>query len=157
MAPFFKQQLNPQMKLPKLNLLTFDVDLLHQQIFWDIFESTVHQQDISNFKCHKVQLLKNSLWGAASLAICEVSVTNDNYLMVIELLKEKFGISKQLLRNCILSYNIFLLPLNNIPKSNIPMKQLRRFKDSQSLRKKILVNRGLQHNRFYQSFQQMLL
>ena len=40
--------------------------------------------------------------------------------MATELLKEKFGISKQSLRNCILSYNIFLLPLNNIPKSNIP-------------------------------------
>ena len=83
-----EQQPNSWMKLLKLNLPTFDGNLLHWQEFWDIFDSVVHHQDISNVT--KFSYLKNSLRGAASSAICWVSVTNDNYLMVIKLLKEKF-------------------------------------------------------------------
>ena len=84
-----EQQSNPRMKLPKLNLLIFDGDLLHWQEFWDIFDSAVHQQDISNVT--KFSYLKNALRGEAVSAVCGISVTNNHYLMVIKLLKEKFG------------------------------------------------------------------
>ena len=40
-------QTNPRIKLPKLNLLTFNGNLLHWQEFWDIFDSAVNQQNIS--------------------------------------------------------------------------------------------------------------
>jgi len=75
--------------LPKLSLPTFDGNLLHWQEFWDIFDSTVNQQNISNVS--KFRYLKNSLRGAAASAVCGISVTIDNYLTVIEILKEKFG------------------------------------------------------------------
>ena len=67
----------------------FNGNLLHWQEFWDIFDSAVHQQDISNVT--KFSYLKNALRGEAVSAVCGISVTNDNYLMVIRLLKEKFG------------------------------------------------------------------
>jgi len=72
------------MKLPKLNLPTFDCNLLHWQEFWDIFDSAINQQNISNVS--KFSYLKNSLRGAAASAVCGFSVTNDNYLTVIHLL-----------------------------------------------------------------------
>ena len=43
-----QQDPNPQMKLPKLDLPTFNGNLLVWQEFWDIFNSTIHQQSLSN-------------------------------------------------------------------------------------------------------------
>jgi len=85
-----KQGPNPQMKLPKLDLPTFNGDLLSWQEYWDIFSSSIHQQaGISDVV--KFSYLKSSLRGAAASAISGISVTNDNYAIVIALLKEKFG------------------------------------------------------------------
>ena len=54
-----EQQPNLWMKLPKLNLPTFDGNLLLWQEFWDIFDCAVHQQNILNVT--KFSYLKNSL------------------------------------------------------------------------------------------------
>ena len=83
------QDANPQMKLPKLDLPTFNGNLLGWQEFWDIFDSTIHQQSILNVV--KFSYLKSSLRGAAASAVNEISVTDGNYSIVIALLKEKFG------------------------------------------------------------------
>jgi len=37
-----------KMKLPKLNLPNFDGDILRWQEFWDMYNSAVHEQDISD-------------------------------------------------------------------------------------------------------------
>jgi len=77
---------NYQMKLSKLHLPTFNGDLLNWQ---DIFNSIIHQQSISNIM--KFSYLKSSLRGVATSSISGISVTNDNYLTVVALLKVKFG------------------------------------------------------------------
>ena len=48
--------------------------------------SSIHEQEIPN-----VTTFKSSLRGIAATAIYGISITNDNYNMAIELLKEKFG------------------------------------------------------------------
>jgi len=47
------------------------------------------QLSISNV--FKFSCLKNSLRGAAASIVCGFLVTNDNYLTVLQLLKEKYG------------------------------------------------------------------
>jgi len=49
------------MKLPKLNLPTFDGDILRWQEFWDMYNSAVHKQDILDVT--KFNYLKTSLRG----------------------------------------------------------------------------------------------
>jgi len=57
--------------------------------FWDIFTTSAHEQDIPNFT--KFRYLKSSLCAAAAFAISGISVTNDNYKLAIDILKDKFG------------------------------------------------------------------
>ena len=51
--------------------------------------SSVHEQEVPNVT--KFSYLKGSLRGAAAAVIGGISITNDNYDIVIEMLKEKFG------------------------------------------------------------------
>ena len=51
--------------------------------------SAVHEQYIPNVT--KFSYLKGSLRSSAATAICEISVTNDNYPVAIHILQEKFG------------------------------------------------------------------
>ena len=77
------------------------------QEFWDIFNSTIHQQNLSNVV--KFSCLKNSLRGAAASAVSGISITNDYYLIVVALLKEKFGKKETIVEA--------LYPLVDCPKS----------------------------------------
>ena len=84
-----RDMVNPQIKLPKLNLPSFDGNILNWQEFWDIFKSTIHEQDLPNVT--KVSYLKGVLRGAAATAVGGISVTNENYDTAIRLLTDKFG------------------------------------------------------------------
>ena len=75
--------------LPKLHLPIFEGSVLRWPEFWDIFDASVHQQNIP--KVSKFSYLKGALRGAASVAISGISVTEDNYDTAVTLLKEKFG------------------------------------------------------------------
>ena len=77
------------MKLPKLNLPTFDSNILQWREFWDLFNSAIHEQEISNVT--KFNYLKSSLHSAAATAICGIKVTNDNYPVALQILQDKFG------------------------------------------------------------------
>ena len=85
---FTARKVTSQIRLPKLNLSTFDGNILCWQEFWDIFKSSFHEQeipDVTNFSN-----LKGSLHGIAANAIHGISFTSDNYHTTIELLKERF-------------------------------------------------------------------
>ena len=77
-------------RLPKLNLPMFDGDVQTWQTFWDSFESTVHQNwnltDVQKFS-----YLKNQLVGEAACTIDGFALTNINYAIAIDLLKERYG------------------------------------------------------------------
>ena len=75
--------------LPKLHLPTYDGSVLKWPEFWDIFEASVHRQNIP--KVSKFSYLKGALRGSAYVAISGISVTEDNYDVVVALLKDKFG------------------------------------------------------------------
>ena len=85
-----RNKVTSQIKLPKINLPVFDGNVLCWQEFWDVFSSSsVHEQEVPNVT--KFSYLKGSLCGAAAAVIGDISIINDNYDIVTELLKEKFG------------------------------------------------------------------
>ena len=79
-----------KINLPKLQLPTFDGNIRNWQEFWDAFKSSIDEQtnlpDVSKFS-----YLKSILRGSALSAITVISITGDNYSLVVKLLKERFG------------------------------------------------------------------
>ena len=84
-----RNKVTSQLKLPKINLPVFDGNILYWQEFWDVVNSSVHEQEVPNVT--KFVYLKGSLHGTAAAVIGSISITSDNYDIDIELLKEKFG------------------------------------------------------------------
>ena len=88
-----KQKLPPSataVKLPKLDIITFNGNKLQWVEFWDSFESAVHENDklspIDSFN-----YLKGRLAGEARNAEAGLSLSNENYNAAIGILKERFG------------------------------------------------------------------
>ena len=76
-------------KLPELEIPTFDGDILQWREIWDFFHVTVdqnlHLSDVEKF-CY----LKDRLIGEAKHAISGISISQENYSVVKTLLKERF-------------------------------------------------------------------
>ena len=86
-----------KVKLPKIELKTFDGNILNWQQFWDQFESSVHtQRGLS--RVDKFSYLKSLLSSSAEECIAGLALTQANYDEAVELLQERFG-NKQLLIN----------------------------------------------------------
>ena len=77
-------------KLPKLELCSFNGDKLKWVEFWQSFESSVHKNDslsdIENFN-----YLRNKLTGDAKSAITGLSLSNENYSVALKILTDRFG------------------------------------------------------------------
>ncbi|GFW44506.1 integrase catalytic domain-containing protein [Trichonephila clavipes] len=79
-------------KLPKLNIHTFQGDCSQFLDFWNSFEVAIHNND-SLTKVEKFTYLKTYLEGIALNAVLGFSLTDQNYDASIKLLKERFGLS----------------------------------------------------------------
>ena len=104
-------------KLPKLDLIKFDGNILHWQEFSDSFNSAIHQ----NKSLHPVDKLNYSraqLVGDAYEAIAGLSMTNANYDIAIEILEQRFG-NKQII------INSHYRELMNLQAANVETSSLR--------------------------------
>ena len=101
--------------LPKLHLPTYDGSVLKWPEFWDIFEASVHRQNIP--KVSKFSYLKGALRGSAYVAISGISVTEDNYDVVVALLKDKFGSKESIIET--LYARLYHLPTSSGKFSDI--------------------------------------
>ena len=110
-----------KVNLPKLQLPIFDGDVQKWQEFWDIFDSSVHQQNLT--KVSKFSYLKAVLKGTAALAVSGIPVNNDNYDTAITLLQEKFG-RKEIIIQCLYS------KLHNLPKCGNKFLDIQRMGES---------------------------
>ena len=87
-------------KLPKIKLPQFDGNILNWTTFWDRFNSSVHSQPSLN-PVDKFSYLKGLLTPEANECITGLSLTDDNYIEAVTLLKERYG-NKQVLINAIM-------------------------------------------------------
>ena len=79
-----------KLRLPKLELKSFDGNMMNWMEFWDSFERNIH---LNSSLCDgdKLSYLKASLKGTASHAIAGLRTTGDNYAPAVDILKEKCG------------------------------------------------------------------
>ena len=78
-----------KVNLPKMQLPCFDGNIQQWTEFWEMFSTSVDQQNLP--KVSKFTYLKGVLRGAAAAAISGIAITNENYDLAVTLLKERFG------------------------------------------------------------------
>lgn len=84
-------------KLPKLEIPTFDGNILKFSEFWDTFLATVHtNQKLANIE--KFTYLRSKLSKNVLEVIAGLSLTNENYSAAIELLLERFGNKNKIIK-----------------------------------------------------------
>ena len=97
-------QSNKNVKLPTINLKTFDGNPLNWQGFWDLFKSSIHDRsDIDD--ATKFYYLRSQLKGDAGLFLENFDHTKEDYQEALELLKSTFGKKKTIIQtriHCIL-------------------------------------------------------
>ena len=76
-------------KPPKLDIAPFKGEVLKWQEFWDAFEASVDKADYA--PVDKFNYLKSKLRGEALEVIAGYQLSNDNYKVVVDVLKKKFG------------------------------------------------------------------
>ena len=109
-----KQQHRSEVKLPELEIPTFDGDKLKWTEFWDFFQVTIDQNyHLSNIE--KFIYLKNRLTGDAKIALAGILISNNNYQTAKTLLKERFE-DTELVKHTHFRELINLLPASNNPK-----------------------------------------
>ena len=109
-----KKQNVSTVKLPELEIPTFDGDKLKWTEFWDFFKVTIDQNCyLSNIE--KFNNLKNSLTGDAKQAVAGIQILNNNYQTAKTLLKERFEDTE------LVKHTHFLELINLRPADNNPL------------------------------------
>jgi hypothetical protein len=83
-------------KLPKMNLPTFNGSRINWSSFWQCFEVTIHNRDFLS-KLEKLTFLISCLKDDALQAVAGYGVTEENYDVVRKLLYEKYGETNMLI------------------------------------------------------------
>ena len=106
-----EKELATTVKLPKLDMISYSGDKLKWAEFWDAFENAVHSnKKLSNIE--KFNYLKSKLTGEAHRAILGLTLSNENYGVAIDILKERFG-NEQVIIDLHYSQLINLSPASN--------------------------------------------
>ncbi|XP_053402850.1 uncharacterized protein LOC128558073 [Mercenaria mercenaria] len=71
-------------------MISFNGDKLQWTEFWDSFSSAVHENDKLS-SVDKFNYLNGKLYGEARSAIAGLAMSNENYDIAIQILKERFG------------------------------------------------------------------
>ena len=78
------------LKLPQIELETFDGNPLHWESFWDVFKSTIHDNN-SIDDIVKFTYLRKSLTGKAADALKGLTLTSNNYRNACKILVDRFA------------------------------------------------------------------
>ena len=110
-----QQTLNETVKLPRLDMPTFNGDKMKWAEFWDTFETTIDSNE-SLSGVEKLKYLNSKLIGEAKQAVSGITLSNENYKVATNLLKERFG-DQQTVVNSHYAELINLNPASNNTKS----------------------------------------
>ena len=77
-------------RLPKLEIPSFSGEKLKWTEFWDSFEAAVHL-NMSLSDVEKLNYLISKLKGEAKSSVSGILLSNENYQVAVELLKERYG------------------------------------------------------------------
>ena len=106
-------------RLPKLEIPSFSGDKLKWTEFWDAFEASIHKNtNISDIE--KLNYLMSKLAGEAKQSVSGIHLSNENYVIVVDLLKERYG-DQQTVVN---SHYIELINLKSVPNTSKGLRSL---------------------------------
>ena len=109
-------------KLPKIEMPFFNGDKTKWIEFWDSFDCAIHRnKSIANIE--KFNYLRGKLVGEAKIAVSGLVLSNENYQIAIDILKERFGNNQEIID---VHYN----QLINIPPVSSKISSLRPFLDN---------------------------
>lgn len=137
-------------RLPKLEIPKFNGDPLLWQEFWDIFESTVNN-NTRLVPVDKFNYLKASLIGEAKDSITGIAITNLNYNVAIEILKNRFGRNQTVIH----AHFLELFQLETVVNSHGP--QLRQMFDVCEKHIRSLGALGVREDQFGMVFVPLIL
>ncbi|XP_065680602.1 uncharacterized protein LOC136094543 [Hydra vulgaris] len=128
---------NKMVKLPTLKIEAFDGNLENWQSFWENFDCAINKNDeLSNIQ--KMTYLRNLIHGQAYSAINGLSLSNENYTIALDILKQRFS-NKQLTVFFYMKKLLKLDRLNNIKNVNL----LRKLLDTIEIQIRSLENIGI--------------
>ena len=110
-----QQNASSSIKLPQLDIPSFNGDRLKWTEFWDTFETTIDLND-SLSEIDKLKYLNSKLTGEAKQAVAGIHLSNENYKVAKDLLKERFG-DQQMVINSYYSEMMNLTPASNNTRS----------------------------------------
>jgi len=110
---------NIGVRLPKINLPTFNGEQTQFQTFWQSFDCAVHSNEGIS-KIHKLNYLLNVLEGKAHRAVAGLELKEENYDNAIKILKERFGNKQQIIS----SHMQALLKVQGLPNEKVSQLRL---------------------------------
>ena len=115
-------QRKSHLNLPKLDIQTFDGDLLRWKEFWDSYSTCIDDNvDLSNIE--KFTYLKSKLSGEAHDSISGLELSNENYPVALSILKDRFGNKQTII-------NLHYTKLMEVPPSTSQVDKLRSMRDT---------------------------
>ena len=129
-------------KPPQIDIPPFAGDVLKWKEFWDMFEASVHGEtryaNIDKFIC-----LKSKLTGDALKAVAGYQLSNENYSVVVDVLKKRFG-NKQLV------IDAYYHNLSHLPPATNQVSSLRQCYDTieRNLRSLEAIGEDVSHRHF---------
>lgn len=100
-------------RLPKLDLPTFEGDVLEWQSFWDSYESAIHtNQSLSDVQ--RFTYLKSLLKYEALQTVSGFAITNTNYGKAVTLLHERYGQKHKIIQTYMQALLDLPAPVNTI-------------------------------------------
>ena len=112
-----QQNPNVTVKLPQLDMPTYNGDRLIWTEFWDTFETTIDKNG-SLSEVEKLKYLNSKLTGEAKLAVSGILLSNENYKVAVDILKERFGDQQTVV-------NSHYTELINLPSASNTTRSLR--------------------------------
>ena len=125
-------------RLPKLEIKKFDGYIMKWREFWDCFESAINENtNLSDID--KFNYLRAQLTGRAMDVISGLELTNKNYSIAIQLLKERYGKDQRII-------DAHHAQLMNMPTVSNQTSSLRSFYDTMERHLRTLSSLGEEIN-----------
>lgn len=141
LANIWSQSTHGAIRPPQLDITPFDGDVMKWREFWDQFEASVDKASYS--PVDKLNYLKSKLKGEALTAISGYQLSNSNYTVVVDVLKQRFGKTQLII-------DAHYRSLSNLPMATNQTASLRQCFDTieRHLRSLEAVGENVNHRHF---------
>ncbi|XP_056016815.1 uncharacterized protein LOC130053514 [Ostrea edulis] len=106
-------------RLPKLELPSYNGDNIKFQEFWDAFDATINRNSKPS-RIEKFSYLQSKLTGEAKAAISGISLTHENYDVAIDIIQERFGDAQSVIHK----HHMKLINIQPVTNDTLSLRRL---------------------------------